>query len=152
MAPSLRLLLASSIKGSAYWRGQFDGQTTFFWNYFLPMSQSNDSFDYYDMAYGVDGYVSMFEATGATAYLDRAVTLVQNMIASAAPSTSLGSNAFRDGFAGWVSQRPDVRGKEVPLYESFCWRYVTRLLTAITANPATFVSRRSSVRPDSGVH
>ena len=131
-----------SIKGSAYWRGQVDSDATFFWNYFLPKSQSNDSMDYYDMAYGVDGYVSMFEATGATAYLDRAVTLVQNMIANAAPSTSLGSNAFRDGFAGWVSQRPDVRGKEVPLFESFCWRYVTRLLTALTANPATFVSRR----------
>ena len=143
MAPSLRLMLASSIKSSAYWRGKFDEQATYFWNYNLPKSQSEDSMDYYNMAYGVDGYVSMFEATGATAYLDSAVTLVTNMIDNAAPSTSLGSSAFRDGYSGWISQQPDVLGEEVPLYESYCWRYVTRLLTAIKANPATFVSHRA---------
>ena len=67
----------------------------------------------------------MFEATGATAYLDSAVTLVTNMINNAAPSTSLGSNAFGDGYSGWISQTSDVLGEEVPLYESVSYTHLT---------------------------
>jgi len=82
----------------------------------------------------------MFEATGSAAYLDKALELVSNVINNAIPSKSLGAGAYRDGYSGWVSQRSDVRGCEVPLFESYCWRYVTRLLTAMRNNKTVFAN------------
>jgi len=128
------------VKSVAYWKAEFDDQANAFKNYNLPKSQSADSMDYYDMAYGVDGYVSMFEATGLTTYLDEALTLVNNMVNDAVISSSLGPNAFGDSYLGWVSQRADVIGEEVPLFESYCWRYVCRLLTAIKNNSAVYAA------------
>lgn len=104
---------------------------------FLPMSLSTDSWDFYGLAYGVDGNVAMFRATGKTQYLNRALLYANNMVASARPSNTLGSN-FHDAYLGWKSQRSDVMNQEVPLFESYCWRYVTQLLRAIRENPSVY--------------
>jgi hypothetical protein len=140
---------APDILGVAYWKGQFDGQATSFANYNTPKSTTGDSMDYYDMAYGVDGYVSMFEATGQTSYLTSAITLVNNVIADAVVSSSLGPAAFGDSFLGWVTQRPDLVGEEVPLFESYCWRYVTRLLTALKNNSVVYANPTFKAHYDS---
>jgi len=92
------------------------------------------------MAYGIDAYVSMFEATGVPFYLDKALQLVQNMISNAAPSRLLGPRSFRDSYLGWISRAPSAAGQEVPLYESYCWRYVCRLLTALRHNRTVYAS------------
>ena len=124
--------------GVAYWKARFDQRQEHFSNFNLPRSQTADSAQYYDMAYGVDGYVSMFEATGSLLNLNAALELVLNVIADAEPSQELGPGAFGDTYHGWVSQRPDVAGEEVALFESYCWRYVCRLLTALRANKSVF--------------
>ena len=84
----------------------------------------------------------MFEATGARGYLDRALELVTNMTADAKPSRSLGRRTFHDAYRGWISQLPAVAGQEVPLYESYSWRYVCRLLTAMRSHPTVNADAR----------
>lgn len=102
---------------------------------YLPLSKSKDSWDYYSLVFGVDANTSMFRATGKTEYLDRALLYVENVVASARPSNSFATSEFHDSYLGWVSQRADVKGEEVPLFESFLWRYVTDLLWTIKTSP-----------------
>jgi hypothetical protein len=80
----------------------------------------------------------MYQATGKSQYVDRALLYVNNMVNSAKVSSSLGSGAFGDSYLGWISQRAEVQGQEVALYESYCWRYVTRLLRVIRETPSLY--------------
>ncbi|WP_395809397.1 hypothetical protein [Archangium minus] len=104
---------------------------------FLPRSKSLDSWEFYNLGYGIDANTAMYRATGKTQYLDRALLYVNNMVANARPSSTLGSN-FKDSYLGWKSARPEVVNQEVPLYESYCWRYVTQLLRVIRETPELY--------------
>ncbi|WNG30160.1 hypothetical protein F0U62_43725 [Cystobacter fuscus] len=105
---------------------------------FLSKSTSLDSWQFYDLAYGIDGNTAMFRATGKTEYLDRALLYVNNMVNNAKSSASLPKSQFKDGYLGWASARSDTLGQEVPLFESYCWRYVTRLLRAMHETPEVY--------------
>ncbi|AFE07109.1 hypothetical protein COCOR_06764 [Corallococcus coralloides DSM 2259] len=105
---------------------------------FLPKSQSLDSWQFYDLAYGVDGNTAMYRATGKTQYMDRALLYVNNMVNHAKVSSSLPRSQFKDSYLGWASARSDTLGQEVPLFESYCWRYVTRMLRTIRETPALY--------------
>ncbi|WNG20611.1 hypothetical protein F0U63_42405 [Cystobacter fuscus] len=105
---------------------------------FLPKSTSLDSWQFYDLAYGIDGNTAMFRATGKTQYLDRALLYVNNMVNNAKSSASLPKSQFKDAYLGWASARSDTLGQEVPLFESYCWRYVTRLLRAMHDTPEVY--------------
>jgi hypothetical protein len=106
----------------------------------VRLSRSADSWDYYTLAYGLNAHVAMFRATGDRRHLDEALTLVDNVIKSARPSRSMPTSQFRDGYLGWVTQRQEVRGEEVPLYESYLWRYVVQMLRVIHWSPEVFAS------------
>ncbi|MDY7230491.1 hypothetical protein [Hyalangium rubrum] len=108
---------------------------------YLPMSTSDDSWEFYNLAYAIDGNTAMYRATGKTPYLDRALLYVNNMVGSADPSSTLRSN-FNDAYRGWKTQLPKSAGEEVPLFESYCWRYVTRLLRVIRETPALYTNTR----------
>ena len=70
----------------SHWRERFDRQADYFLKYNLDRSRTGDSYSYYDMAYGVGGYVAMFEATGDEGYLDEALgRLIDNAISDATP-------------------------------------------------------------------
>ncbi|WPB81611.1 hypothetical protein KYC5002_21140 [Archangium violaceum] len=105
---------------------------------FLPRSTSRDSWQFYNLGYGIDGNTAMYRATGKTQYLDRALLYVNNMVNSAKTSASFSSSRYKDSYLGWITQRPETIGQEVPLYESYCWRYVTRLLRVIRETPALY--------------
>ncbi|RKH56324.1 hypothetical protein [Corallococcus aberystwythensis] len=105
---------------------------------FLPKSKSLDSWQFYDLAYGVDGNTAMYRATGKTQYMDRALLYVNNMVNNAKSSKLLPRSQFKDGYMGWASARSDTVGQEVPLFESYCWRYVTRMLRTIRETPALY--------------
>ena len=107
--------------------------------YNLDRSRTGDSYSYYDMAHGVDGYVAMFEATGDEGYLDEALgRLIDNAISDATPSLTLGPLAFKDSYKGWISHHSEVAGQEVAFYESYLWRYVCRLVRALRSNKSTY--------------
>lgn len=102
-------------------------------------SKGNNSSWYYFLAYAIDGNTAMYEATGKTEYLDRALYYINNVVASAQLSASIRTSQERDAYLGWPAfEEPDIRGDEIPLYESFMWRYVTRLLRVIRQTPQLY--------------
>jgi hypothetical protein len=105
---------------------------------FQRRSTSLDSWQFYNLAYGIDGNTAMYRATGKTQYLDRALSYVNNMVRNARVSSSLPRSRFKDSYLGWASARSDTLGQEVPLFESYCWRYVTRLLRVIRETPELY--------------
>lgn len=129
----------SGLRSVAAWESLFLGR----WNSehtssFLPMSTSLDSWQFYNLAYGIDGNTAMYRATGKTQYLDRALLYVNNVVRNAKVSSSLSKSQFKDSYLGWASARSDTLGQEVPLFESYCWRYVTRLLRVIRETPELY--------------
>jgi len=102
-------------------------------------SLSNDSWKYYFLAYSIDANTTMFQATGNKKYLDRALEYIENMISSAQRSRTLQNSQYKDDYLGWSNHsHPELGndGKEYPLYESFCWRYVTTLLRILHQSPS----------------
>jgi hypothetical protein len=130
-APAASPSRTVKLKPVSYWARVFEQS----WDYqsvtAQPMSRSKDSQDHYDLAYTLDGNVAMFRATGATRYLDRALAYTENVVAASSPSTALPRSTFRDRYRGWGSSKSGQGGDEVPLYESYFWRYATQLLVAM---------------------
>jgi hypothetical protein len=94
-------------------------------------SKSNDSWQFYNLAYSLDANITMFQATGKTIYLDRAILYTNDMISSAVVSSKIDGSQYRDNYLGWANHSSPAQGndcKEYPLFESFCWRYVSTLL------------------------
>lgn len=111
----------------------------------LTYSKSMDSQYHYDLAYYIDGNIAMFRASGGdTQYLDAALLLTENLIDNAILSENLGPDSWLDEYLGWTSERVDVAGEEVPLFESYCWRYVTLMLRVMRETPAVY--QRTSYR------
>ena len=106
----------------------------------LPQSRSADSWDHYSLSYVIDANIAMFRATGERRYLDRALDWIENVIATSAVSSALHTSQYRDQYRGWVSSEGDLDrpGVEVPLYESYFWRYGTALLPAIRETRAVY--------------
>jgi hypothetical protein len=130
---------ATTLRSVAAWEQLFLGR----WNAehtgtYLPLSNSLDSWQFYNLAYGIDANTAMYRATGKTQYLDRALLYVNNVVNHAKVSSSLPKSQFKDSYLGWASARSDTLGKEVPLFESYCWRYVTRMLRVIRETPALY--------------
>ena len=116
-------------------------------------SRSANSLQFYNLAYGVDGLVAMFEATGKTQYLDRVLGYVENMIGTATPASSRSASQFNDSYRGWGATDPTgdqgiTKGYEYPLYECYCWRYVTRMLRVMHDNPAVYGNSSYRTRYD----
>ncbi|WP_244237937.1 hypothetical protein [Corallococcus terminator] len=107
---------------------------------FLSWSNSRDSWNFYNLAYGIDANTAMYRATGKKQYLDRALLYVNNLVASASRSSVLPQSQFKDGYLGWASALSQPPGQEVPLYESYCWRYVTRMLRVIRETPELYTA------------
>ncbi len=121
-----------------HWQERFDADADALYERSLDESESADSWDYYQLAYGIDAYTAMYEATGQTRYLDTALELIANMVEDARPSSSIETSQYRDRYLAWASEREDVRGQEVPLFESYNWRYVTRTLRVMRQTPTIY--------------
>ncbi|GIE91789.1 hypothetical protein SAMN06264365_13412 [Actinoplanes regularis] len=126
------------IQAVSHWSGIFEQSWDYQARTAQPMSRSRDSQDHYDLAYTLDANVAMYRATGGRRYLDRALTFVENVVASSAPSTSLAGSTFRDRYRGWASSKSGQGGDEVPLYESYFWRYATQLLVVMRQTPGVY--------------
>jgi hypothetical protein len=127
MAPTDSVSPVGPLLPLEHWRGLAEQAWPTVRAQALPLSRSIDSHDFYDLAYTIDGLASLLEATNDPAYAERAFELIAAMISSATPQ--LPSSPFRDGYRGWVSAA--YRDREVPLYESYAWRYIARLLRVL---------------------
>ncbi len=128
----------ADLRPVAHWTGVYEQGWEYQHENSLPMSRSADSWDHYELSYSVDANVAMFRATDDTRYLDRALAYVENVAAAAVPSAQLAGSGFRDRYRGWASQRADLDrpGDEIPLYESYFWRYGTALPAVLRQHPA----------------
>lgn len=99
-----------------------------------PKSLSADSWDLYSLSYSIDANITMLQATGKTQYLDRALFYVENVISKAQQSKKLPNSQFKDSYLGWSNHSSPSQGndgREYPLFESFLWRYVSKMLYII---------------------
>ena len=122
------------------WQSLFDQSWNSENSYYLPKTQSAHSFDHYNAAYGLDGLTAMFEASGSTKYLDQALLYVNNVIATAVVSSSLSTSQFKDSYMAWPAYDDEGNHDEQALYESYWWRYVTKLLRAVHDNAAVYAT------------
>jgi hypothetical protein len=97
------------------------------------LSTSADSWDHYNLSYDVDALTAAYLATGRTEYIDEGLRLLDNVMSTARRSADLPTSDHRDDYLGWVSA--EEGGREVPLYESYLWRYATGLLRVIEQDP-----------------
>jgi hypothetical protein len=109
-----------------------------------PQSRSKDSWDHYSLSYSLDANIAMFRATDERRYLNRTLEWVENVMAASAVSATLPTSQYRDRYRGWVSQQEG--GTEVPLYESYFWRYGTALLPAMRASAAVYANSKYRTR------
>jgi hypothetical protein len=124
----------------SYWTAVYRDSWDFEYEDSVPKTTSADSWDHYEASYVIDANTAMFRATGDNRYLDRALEYVENVMGSSRESSSLRSSQYRDRFRGWVSVRADLDrpGDEVPLYESYFWRYATALLVVMRETPQVY--------------
>jgi hypothetical protein len=132
----------AAVRPVSYWESRFLESWEYDRENGLPASRQPDSWEHYEITYDVDANTAMYRATGRTRYLDRALEYVGNVVATARVSSSLPTSQYRDQHLGWVSQRPDLEptGIEVPLYESYFWRYATTLLRVMWQTPAIYAN------------
>jgi|SRR5690554_405905 len=131
IAPSLAV---AQLKSVDYWELAFIKKSEQNYKKSKKLSTSADSRQFYDLAYYIDANVAMYKATKRTIYLDQAVGYVKDMINEAKLSSNLSKSQYKDGFYGWANftaPKEKNYGKEIPLYESYCWRYVSDLLYII---------------------
>lgn len=114
----------------------------------VELSRSPDSWDHYPLAYSVDALTAAYRASGDAVYLEDALTLLEDVAASSRPSSDLPGSRYRDGYRGWASAREDVAGQEVPLFESYLWRYGTHLLAVAAASPQARADPAIAARVD----
>lgn len=125
------LMTYSQLKNVDYWEQRFIKKSQKKHMYAERLSQSVDSRKFYDLAYYIDADVAIYKATGKTKYIDCAIEYINNMIDSAKKSADLPKSQYKDDYYGWSNlsaSKSNNLGKEVPLYESYIWRYVTDLL------------------------
>lgn len=96
-----------------------------------------NSDDHYTLGLGVGGCARMGEATGVTAWYDRAIFYLTGIMVLATPQAG--------GYLGWRSSIPADGGQEKPLYEIYCWRYATDLLRPLALLPA-YASQFTSIK------
>ncbi len=104
--------------------------------YFNRWATEANAYYYYFLAYAVDGNLAMYEATGKTQYLDRALYYINEVVRDARVSSSMSGSQYRDNYLGWLSV--DDGNVEAALRESYLWRYVTRLLRIVRETPSLY--------------
>jgi hypothetical protein len=118
-----------TLRSVAEWAAMFDDQWAGERAQTETASLSGDSWDHYNLSYSIDGLTAVYLATGRADYVDEGLRLLENVVSTAQRSADLSSSNHRDGYRGWVSAQEN--GREVPLYESYFWRYGAGLLRVV---------------------
>ncbi|WP_419658953.1 hypothetical protein [Desulfosarcina variabilis] len=123
------------------WEDLFISRTAAVYELNETRSLSCDSWRQYFLSYGIDAHIAMFRATGNLEYLDRALFYINNLIDTAVVSSSLSRSQYKDSYLGWANhshRELGDDGREYPLFESICWRYVAHLLRVMKETPDVY--------------
>lgn len=99
------------------------------WDVALQRSKSGDAYQF--MALRRDfGFINEMIYSNDFSLIENGMILIDNIIASAETSSSIeGNKTNRDRFKGWISQNENNEYyKEVALYESYSFFYITQFL------------------------
>jgi len=125
-----------ALRSATAWADAFDEQWRLTRAQVQGWAASGDSWDQYTLAYSIDALTSAYLATGRISYAEDGLRLLDAVAASSRPSADLPGSRFHDGYRGWASGLKEDGGDEVPLYESYLWRYGTGLLRVVRQDPA----------------
>jgi len=127
---------SDSAESVAWWQSKFTAAQSDLWTASFNRSKSGDSWDLYELAAAVDAYCAMYRATGDIQYLDKDLTLINNVIATAVKTPESSQYYPKDSYWTWVVNPDDPKSdkQECPLSESYLWRYVTQLLRVMKEN------------------
>jgi len=106
----------------------------------MTLAKSANSFKHYQLAYAIDGLAAQYEVTGNIDYLGRALLYIREVMTSAVRSSTMKKSSYLDDFMGWGAREhpnPSIDGDEYPLFESYFWRYVARLLRVMKESGIT---------------
>ncbi len=129
----------------AYWSAEEKG-------WYTAISTSGNEGDIYYLD-GIQALVTMFQATGDTDYMDDAIRLIKNIMATAKPSSSLPQyRGYNDSYLSWHSnsstsvtgQGLSGDGGQAPLYETRGFQHVAKLLWVLYESPNLRASRYQS--------
>ena len=144
----LVVLLVAFLMGTSFaemsvqeWEDLFISRTEAVYEINETRSLSCDSWQQYFLSYHIDGHIAMYRATGKLEYLDRALFYINNLIDTAVVSSYLPRSQFKDSYLGWANHsNRELKddGREYPLYESICWRYVAHLLRVMKETPDVY--------------
>lgn len=129
-----------TIKHWSFWKTKFDNAISKSDNQkrvIREKKSSADSWGYYKLSYFINGYVVMYKCSNDDTYLQQAIAIIEEVIDDSDYSYNFQNSQFKDNYKGWVDRSSNEiknHGKEFPLYESYCWRYVTDLLAYIYEN------------------
>jgi hypothetical protein len=126
----------AQLRSPTAWADAFDEQWRLTRAQVQAWAASGDSWQQYRLSYSVDALTSAYLATGRVSYVEDGLALLDAVAATSRPSAELAGSRFHDGFRGWASGLKEDGGDEVPLYESYLWRYGTGLLRVVRQDPA----------------
>lgn len=144
-----KMQIEPELKSISWWESMFQSVWSTEYDTYYNDSLTADSYLYYNLAYAIDGNISMYEASNAadkTKYIERALLYVKNVISKAVPSSDISTSQYKDTYLGWPevsSPGLTVHGTEIPLYESYLWRYVTKLLMVMKNDPILYNTYRT---------
>src|SRR5690606_8501146 len=117
----------------------------------LSIIEQGDSYQLMEFSRGIGALIAMYEATDSLEYLNEAIDLCKLIIQKCQEGRHISGNSeyFKDGYKGWVNQNPNkMKNKgphmsEVPLFESYFFRYLSKLIylmKQVENEPASFGS------------
>jgi len=99
------------------------------WGLAIQRSKSGDAYQF--MALRRDfGFINEMIYSNDLSVIEKGVALIDNVISTAKTSSSIKNNkTYKDNFKGWISREKDREyHKEVALYESYSFFYITQFL------------------------
>ncbi|PUV22945.1 hypothetical protein [Sphingobacterium athyrii] len=113
---------------------EYKNNFTSFYSTANKLASSKDSWNLYILGPFINSVNNIYSITKDDYYLDCNLKLIKQLIQHTDPSNKFGKSQFKDQYLGWANHsHPESGndGKEYPLFESYCWRYVTEILLII---------------------
>lgn len=129
-----------------WWEARFLAAWTNEYETYFDASMAADSWKLYNLGYAIDANTTMYLASNAVdrrKYIERALLYINNVISFADVSSEIPTSQYKDAYMGWPElSHPllEEHGREYPLYESYMWRYVTKLLYVIKNDAALYAA------------
>lgn len=95
------------------------------------ISQSGDAFHLMRLRKTIGALNTLVLTTGEEYWIEQQKQIINNLISSAQTSANIPNNIqYHDHFMGWISKNPEKSSyqKEVPLYESYSFFYISQFL------------------------